>query len=282
MITDIILISLSLIVLIIASIFDIKTREVPDNLSIGFIAAAIIIRLIHSIVTSTYSYFLYGLLGLAIMFVIGVLMYKTRQWGGADAKILMGLGVVFGTSPFYSQLTAPFLLLLFINIIIVGGIYGFCFAVVLYFRNIKKARPLFNKFLEKTKPRRNIFLITAIILSVLTLAFKPMQIKFLLIVIAVFLIFYYYLSLFTRTIEKIGFIKQIPLSKVTEGDWLARDVIYRKKVLIKKRVPSLTLKHLSLMKKKKIKKVWIKIGIPFLPAMFLATVISLLLIIKGF
>ena len=48
---EIILISLSLIVLLVASIFDIKTREIPDLLSYSFIASVLGIRLIYSLFT---------------------------------------------------------------------------------------------------------------------------------------------------------------------------------------------------------------------------------------
>ena len=82
--------------------------------------------------------------------------------------------------------------------------------------------------------------------------------------------------------EKLTFIKQLPLEKVTEGDWLAKEVIHKNKVLISKNQPCLTIKDIELMKKNKIRKVWIKIGIPFVPAMLIATIVTILVSIMGF
>ena len=78
-------------------------------------------------------------------------MYRKKQWGGADAKILMGLGVVFATQPYFSQLEFPFLLLLFINIIFIGGIYGLIFGLVVFFKNRKKSLKEFKKLTKNLK-----------------------------------------------------------------------------------------------------------------------------------
>jgi len=122
---DIILITISLIALIFASITDIKIKEVPDWLSYGLISSGLFIRLISSIVLNQYSYFLFGLAGLAVMFVIGEILYHTKMWGGGDAKLLMGLGVTLATTPFYLESSSvPFLLILFMLILFSGVIYG--------------------------------------------------------------------------------------------------------------------------------------------------------------
>ncbi|MFH1972926.1 MAG: A24 family peptidase [archaeon] len=277
MITEIILVALSVIVLIIASIYDIKTREVPDNLSIGFIVTALAIRLIHSIVTSEYTYFFYGLIGFAAMFLIGLIMYRTKQWGGADAKLLMGLGAAFATQPFFSNFNLPFLLILFISIIIIGGVYGFVFGLVIFFKNKKKLGKELNKNLAKNKATRNTFLIITVILVISTLFIPLFEAKAVIIFFALFLVFYYYLVIFVKTIENNQFLKQVALSKVTEGDWLAKDVVHKNKVLISKNNPCLTIKDLKLLKKNKINKIWIRIGIPFVPAMTLATIFTILI-----
>jgi Flp pilus assembly protein protease CpaA len=280
MITDLILLGLAILILLISSIYDIKTREVPDNLSIGLIIAALVIRAAYSIITGEWNYLLFGLLALGIMFVIGLILYHTKQWGGADAKILMGLGVVFATQPYFSQLEFPFLLLLFINIILIGGIYGLIFGLIVFFKNKKNAIKEFKK--RTNKKLRRFILITTIILILISFFFTNLYAKTFFITMAFFIITYFYLTIFTKTIEKLSFIKQLPLKKVTEGDWLARDVKQNNKLLVSKKHACLTQKDLNLLKRNKITKVWIKIGIPFLPAMTIATVITILISLKGF
>ncbi|MBT3984710.1 prepilin peptidase [archaeon] len=282
MITDIILISVALLILIISSIWDLRTREVPDNLTIGLIVIALVIRLIHSIITREYTFFLYGLLGFGIMFIIALIMYRTKQWGGADAKLLMGFGAAFGTAPYFSNLTLPFLLILFLNVIIIGGLYGLIFAIVLYFKNRKKANPLLKKELIKKRRLRNIILMIAVMILISSILIPILTIKALLIILALFLMAYFYISIFVKIVEKLSFIKQLPLERVTEGDWLAKDVYYKNKVLISKKHPCLTLKDIKLMKKNKIRNAWVKIGIPFVPAMLIATIVTILVSIMGF
>ena len=209
-------------------------------------------------------------------------MYRTKQWGGADAKLLMGFGAAFGTAPWFSNLTLPFLLILFLNIIIVGGLYGLTFAIVLYFKNRKKANPLLKKELIKKRRLRNIILVMAVTILIASILIPILTIKALLVILALFLIAYYYITIFVKIVEKLTFIKQLPLEKVTEGDWLAKEVSHKNKVLISKNQPCLTIKDIKLMKKNKIRKVWIKIGIPFVPAMLIATIVTILVAIMGF
>jgi len=92
MLADLILVGVTLLVLLIASIFDLKTREIPDTLSYGLIVVALSIRLINGVTAHAFSYFLYGLIGLGVAFIFGYVLYHLKQMGGGDAKLLMGFG----------------------------------------------------------------------------------------------------------------------------------------------------------------------------------------------
>ena len=48
MIADVILLILSIVVLLAATVFDLRTKEIPDTLSYGFIGAALLIRGVFS------------------------------------------------------------------------------------------------------------------------------------------------------------------------------------------------------------------------------------------
>ena len=65
MIIDIILIITGLIGLIIASITDIKTREVPDWLSYSLIIIGLTIRLFYSLAYQEWLFLIQGLIGFA-------------------------------------------------------------------------------------------------------------------------------------------------------------------------------------------------------------------------
>src|SRR3989344_2478856 len=83
------------IALLIASIHDFRTREVPDLISFGLIALGLGIRLILSF-SQGWQLFIQGVVGLGVMVALGYLLFHTAQVGGGDAKLLMGLGAVFG------------------------------------------------------------------------------------------------------------------------------------------------------------------------------------------
>src|SRR3989344_8428018 len=145
---DVFLSVIGVLTLLIASITDIKSKEVPDWLSFATIAAALGIRLIHSIAYADYSYFIYGIIGFGIMFFLGLILYYGRLWGGGDTKLLMGLGALFGTTPYFVMINYPFIAVLLINIIIVGSVYSLAFAIGLFIKNTKAT---INEMKSQTK-----------------------------------------------------------------------------------------------------------------------------------
>jgi len=113
-VADAILAVFGFIALIFASISDFKTGEVPDWLNYSLIISGFGVRVFHSLIFSDLWYLLYGLAGFGVMFGIGLMMYYTKQWGGGDAKLFMGLGVVFTSSHLN---TGNFLISFLINLV---------------------------------------------------------------------------------------------------------------------------------------------------------------------
>src|SRR4030042_1943228 len=88
----------ALLALIAASLFDIKTREVPDWLNFSLLAFAFGNALILSIYHG-YTYIIVSsLLGLAVGLVFGLLMFYAGQWGGGDRKLIIAFSVLIGFS----------------------------------------------------------------------------------------------------------------------------------------------------------------------------------------
>ena len=94
---EIILVSLTFLVLSYATYTDLKTTEIPDWLNFGFIGVALGIRAIFS-VEQGFTILLSGILGFVIFFILACSLYYTNQWGGGDSKLLMGMGAVIGIS----------------------------------------------------------------------------------------------------------------------------------------------------------------------------------------
>ena len=61
---------LALVWLIVASIQDIKKREIPNWLSFSLIVFALAFRALYSVINLDVRFFMYGLLGLGIFFLL--------------------------------------------------------------------------------------------------------------------------------------------------------------------------------------------------------------------
>lgn len=269
---DLILIAIGMLGLIVASITDIKTMEVPDWISYSMIASGLGIRLIYSIIEQSWNYFLYGALGFLILFGFGNLMYYTKQWGGGDSKLIMGLGALFATSNIYPN----FLLGVIINILLIGAIYGVIWGFILAIKNWKNFIRDFKRELIKNKKILVFSLITSLI--VITLAYIIIKDKFeILIISLIFLIviFYYFLTMFVRSVENTCMLKKISSNKLTEGDWVAEDIYYKGKLIYNSKSLGVEKKQIEKIKKIK-KKILVKYGIPFVPSFLIGFIITLI------
>ncbi len=136
-----------IIALIIGSYTDIKKRETPDWISYGLIAAGLGLRLLYSAITSQWMLILEGLIGFGVCFLVACLMFYSGQWGGGDAKVLMGLGAIIGL-----QFKADtFLLGFVIHVLFIGAVYGIIYSIVLANKHKKKFLKHFNELRQKLK-----------------------------------------------------------------------------------------------------------------------------------
>lgn len=269
---DLLLIIIALVVLFVASITDLKTKEVPDRISYGFIILALLIRFVYSFY-SDFSYFLYGLMGLGIMFVFGAAMYYSKQWGGADAKLFMGLGATFGGMS-YQQV--PLLLILVILVFFVGAIYAMIWAIYLFCKDFKVNSKSFLIKVRKYRRYRYISLGFAL-LFLIVIFFIQNTITLILFIVSILAFFLTLFIAFLRVVENKSFTKKVPVSKLTEGDWLAEDVRKNNKLICSKKHACIDKKQIEKLKRNKIKTVWITEGIPFVPAIFLGLLLTVIL-----
>ena len=213
MLPETLLVILVLCVLFVASLFDLKTREIPDTLSYGFIVAALGIRLFFGLTTSL-EYFWYGIIGFGVAFIVGYILYEMKQMGGGDAKLLMGLGAAFGS------FGLSFLFALALAILLIGGMYCLLWATGIFLKEKQKTVPRFKDALRKNRLGHIMTLSVAGIFLFLSF-FVPVFLQLLFFMIILAIIITFYLLLFIRVVEQVGFVHHIPVDKLTEGDWLA-------------------------------------------------------------
>ncbi len=277
---DLLLISIGLIALIIGSFTDLKTREVPDWLNYGLIISGFAIRLIYSLIMGDFTALNYGIAGFLAFVVLAYAMFYAGQWGGGDSKMIMGLGVLIGLN--YNSILTSFLLGFFINILLVGAVYGLLWSLVLMLLNFRKFLAEFKRLIsnKRLKQIKKVMVISAIVFILLILLIPNLLIKFFITVLVLICFITLYLWIFIQAIEKSCMIKSVNIEKLTEGDWIVKNIKIEGKRITGPKDLGISKKQIQQLlrykKQGKISKVLIKEGIPFIPSFLIAFIITLI------
>lgn len=261
---------IALITLIIGTYTDFKTREVPDWLSYGLIFTGVSIHLIYSLITSNWIFLLEGLAGLALAAAIAIPMFYLGQWGGGDSKMLMALGALIGLE--FS--VKSFLVSLLVNIFLLGAVYGIIYGAVLA---ISHRDHFFKKFKKVLSEKRNIKLRTGLILFCILLfilSFFANSFRIQILLLILILVISFYLWAFVKAVEKAVMYKFISPSRLTEGDWIAKDIIAKGVRICGPKDLGITKEQIKKLKKLHIPKVFVKEGIPFVPSFLIAFIFA--------
>jgi Flp pilus assembly protein protease CpaA len=275
---DLILLGIIVLWLVSATLFDIKTKEVPNWLTFSLIIISFCIFIIKSISEKNIIYIINSLLSFGFFIIIGNIMYYTNQWGGGDSKLLMGLGAAL---PLYPQVLSFSIksiylpLSLLINIILIGTVFGLLSATYFGIKNKKKFLKEF-KILNKKKRKINLILFLILILGVLTsIILSDIVLRKLLIFISILPIFFNYLLISTKAIELSSMYKKIKTKDLVEGDWVTEKVIVNKKIIYSPKKTGITKEQIKRLQKYK-KEIIVKQGIVFVPVILIATIITLI------
>jgi prepilin signal peptidase PulO-like enzyme (type II secretory pathway) len=270
---------MTLIAFIAATLTDLKRREVPDTLNFTYLGAGIAYSIILSLAVNNYFALINAAAGIAIAYGIGAILYYTGQWGGGDTKLLLGFGAWHGL--FYNSIALQFQELLLLHFVIAlfaaGGAYGLFYLVFL----IVKSKNKIITAQQKNPGIKMILLLFFSLILILLGLMLPYPLNILSLMLAISLSLLYLLMKHSKGIEEALFIKDIPVEKLTEGDWLAEDVVIGKKTIAKKSGEGLSKEDITEIRKYhskgRIDKVRIKEGIPFIPAFLIGYIILLIL-----
>ena len=275
---EILLLTVALVWLVFATVSDIKTREVPDWISFSLIIISIALLLLDSANKKDIRLLIApAVYGIAFA-IIAFSMYYTKQWGGGDTKLLIPLGIIFSSYPeqllkyFNPVINLPFPVIIIINLLITGSAFSLIYSFYLAVKNKKEFLKEYKKHqLKKTKITS---LVLTIVLIVSSTYFQYPK-NILLILLSLIILITPFLVSFIKSVEKSCMIKNVPVDRLTEGDWLAEDIYSNKKLIISKNNLGLTKTQIEKIKKVR-KEVFVKAGMPFVPSFLIAVLISLI------
>lgn len=260
---------LGLIWIIFATIQDLKKREVANWLNFSLIIFALGIRFFYSLFSENFNFFYQGMIGLFIFFILGNLFYYGRIFAGGDAKLMIALGAILPINYIFLENVKIFVLFIFLFFFI-GAFYGLFISLFLMIKNFKLFRKEFKKQFNKHK---KLLLISSAV-GIIFLGFSFFYELFFIFGLLVFFLPYFYLI--AKSIDEACMIKYIDTKKLTEGDWLYKDISVGKN-LIKSDWEGLTKKEIKQIQKK-YRKVKIRQGIAFVPVFLVSYIILLGLI----
>jgi Flp pilus assembly protein protease CpaA len=268
-----VLLCVAFAIVAIATYTDIRSREVPDWLNFAGIAAGFGVRLVWALQTNDWAQLGWGAMGFALFFAIGVLMYYTGQWGGGDSKLMMALGVLFGFDfTLYSVALAFLIWALF-----AGAAYGLVWSVVLALQHWKDFAARYAA-LSRKYVKAHVPVWAVLILGIaFAIASDDQLFRVLMLSVALAAPVLFYLMLCVKAVENCCMYKATPPAQLTEGDWIAKNVVIKGKYICGPKDLGVTKKTIQQLKKLNVKSVLVKEGIPFVPSFFIAFVLTVLL-----
>ncbi len=260
------LFGLAIIWIAFAAVYDIRRREVPNWLNFSLVGFAGAYRAFYAIELGDVGFFFYGLVGFAVFFVIANLFYYSKVFAGGDAKLLMGIGAALPISSLLDlvYVGGGFMMLMFL----LGAAYSLVYSMIIAIRNKDKFIVEFRKNLGNRMYWLAVPAIFVLLLAVIYFLIGiPLE---LLAVVILFSIASYFLFVYLRAVDSC-MIKLVSPGKLTDGDWLHEDIKLRNG-WVRKSVHGLSVEDILRLRKAG-KKVLIKEGVPFVPAILLAFLI---------
>ncbi|MBI2047178.1 prepilin peptidase [Candidatus Pacearchaeota archaeon] len=263
---EIFLFALAFIWLCVASLQDIKKREVANWLSFSLILFALAFRAFYALLNNNIWFLLNGLIGLAMFYVLANILYYGRLFAGGDAKLLIALGAVLPILDYFLANMA-FLLVFIFLFLAAGSVYSLIYTVFLVSRRKKEFAKEFGGQFRKNKMLFFVCFILAV-LALISVSFLDERLFFI-FPLLVFLIPFLYS--YAKAVEEACMIKNVKTSELTIGDWLYKDA-KAGRTIIKKDWQGLDEKQIKLLRRYK-KNVMIKQGVPFVPSFLIAFII---------
>lgn len=252
----VILFLLGVFAIIFASVEDLRTREVSNWISYSLIIFALGFRLFFSIFSEDYSFFVSGLFGLFVFFIVGNALYYSRIFAGGDYRLMVAMGPILGFSTNVLGNISDYFSFI-VLFLICGGVYGLFVSLGISLGNFKSFKKKFHCNLKQS--RKGIYLFCLIGLLLMLFGF----IESVLFSLGVLVFVSPYLVVYARTIDNFFMVKNINVKDLKEGDWIYERVKVGKK-FVESSWDGASREDIKLLKKHH-RRVKIREGVPFVP-----------------
>ena len=212
------IIAICAIWLLFASIHDLRTRMVPNWVSFSLIVFVLGYRFFYSLFFGHgFGFFYQGVIGLGIFFVIGNLLYYGRLFAGGDAKLMIALGTALPFSQGLRDNTEIFITFIAL-FLVTGAVYGLLWSLFISLKNFSIFKMEFKRKLGKEKKMITAFMLFGIALMLLGFAY-PLSFY-----AGVLAFIFPYLYIYAKVIDDSCMVREKPVSRLEEGDWISHDV----------------------------------------------------------
>lgn len=255
-----------------ASVQDVRTREIYNWISFSLIVFALGFRFFYGLFSEDFSFFVQGVIGPGIFFIIGNGLYYARMFAGGDTKLMIALGAVLPFSQNFRENVEGFILFV-ILFLASGAVYGLVMTLII---SVKKFTRFKKGYAELfTQKKRFVFLFMVFGIVFLVLGF----IERVFFSFGIMLFVFPYLYVYAKAVDTYCMVKRVKTKELTEGDWLFAPLRVGKRK-ITPRWEGLSYKDILAIRKKH-RFVKIKYGIPFVPVFLLAYSVFLYLVFSG-
>ena len=125
-----------------ATIFDVKTGIISNKLNLSLLVFGLITNLILSILSNNIKYILCSIISMFVTYLVTLLFWKLKIWGGGDVKLLTAIATVipFGVNIDFLNISPqlsiyPFSFTVIINSILTAFPFLFIFTCYLVIKN---------------------------------------------------------------------------------------------------------------------------------------------------
>lgn len=260
--------------LILGSIEDLKTGEIPEKVSYGYAVSALIVAAAGSFVSMDPYLFFNSLFMGVCFFAFGFVLFYLGQWGGGDVKLAGGIGCTLGflaQAGFFHDGLFPYYMTYFIDMICVALPYATVYGIFLGMKSPETWKE-FARYLRDKKAIAVLILSFAPLIIALCLDFPNLALFYTVIPLMTLI------AIFLKAVELNALRDLVDVSKLREADVPAEDIVIEGQTIIRKTdiegmTPEDVKRIQELAKKGKIpKKIVIKRGIKFAPVLLLALI----------